>query len=78
MATPPPSADLASTDSLIKYIRALCPVLLDSREADLDRFLSGDPRVREALSKFISDPEESVIYIHKITSTDSEDQSGTI
>jgi dynein heavy chain 1 len=50
-------------------------VLLDAREADLDVSLGSDPRVEESLSKFISDPQEAVIYIHKLSSSDSEEPS---
>lgn len=75
--TSPPPADLASTVALLKYIRALCPVLLDSREADLDASFEANPRVDESLSKFISDAQEPVIYIHKLPSSDPEDHSGT-
>lgn len=72
-----PSTDLASSAALRKHIRALCLVLLDAREADLDQSLNSDVRVEESLSKFISDPQESVIYIHKLSSSDPEDPSGT-
>ena len=72
-----PSADLAGASVLLKHIRALCLVLLDAREADLDVSLGSDPRVEESLSKFISDPQEAVIYIHKLSSSDSEEPSGT-
>jgi len=73
----PPPADLASTAALLKYIRALCPVLLDSREADLDASLYQNVRVEDSLSKFISDAQEPVIYIHKLPSSDLDDPSGT-
>lgn len=74
---PAPVVDLVGVPALVKYIRALCPVLLDAREEDIDASFSSDQKAHEALFRFISDAQEPVIYIQKIPSADAEDPSGT-
>lgn len=75
---PAPVADLVGSPALYKYIKSLCTVLLDSREEDLDASLSQDTKAHEALTHFISNPLEPVLYIQKVPSADLEDSTGTL
>ena len=80
-SSPDPSSsnDLVDVNALVGYIKSLCTLLLDSKQDDVEAsFVSSNlAKFHDTLEKFISDPQESVIFLQKSLSQDSKDAPGT-